>query len=255
MSDVNRLAGLLDYGRDVAQGASNAIAGNVSVPVDGLAWLLRKAGVPMPSNPMGGSDWMTQRGLTPQPQNRLAGLWGEAVGMSGPMVAAAKAARLARGLLNSAPTATNTVAKNYQSSRLTGKISDPQPVPQRSFFDDYPQAGIKQPDGTRLTLSIDGAPLSNSATIAGRNTVGGMDQGLSHESIRSNADALGARFGQGTSRNLGKDLGRYNTGRGRDGEVYREILTRKGLTESELPHVIGHESGHLFEPAPVGRTS
>ena len=44
------MAGLLDdilgYGRDVAQGASNSIAGNVSAPVDGLAWLLRKAGIP-----------------------------------------------------------------------------------------------------------------------------------------------------------------------------------------------------------------
>ena len=59
------MAGLLDdilgYGRDVAQGASNSIAGNVSAPVDGLAWLLRKAGVPMPSNPVGGSDWMRLR--------------------------------------------------------------------------------------------------------------------------------------------------------------------------------------------------
>lgn len=37
MDDKNQLlARLLGYGRDVAQGASNAIAGNVSAPVDGL---------------------------------------------------------------------------------------------------------------------------------------------------------------------------------------------------------------------------
>lgn len=85
--------------KDFFQGASNSIASNVSAPVDGIAWLLRKAGVPMPANPMGGSDWMAQKGLTPQPQNRTAGLLGEAFGMAGPMVAAAKAPQLAKGLL------------------------------------------------------------------------------------------------------------------------------------------------------------
>jgi hypothetical protein len=38
--------GLLDYIRDVAQGASNSVASNVSGPVDLLAWGLRKAGLP-----------------------------------------------------------------------------------------------------------------------------------------------------------------------------------------------------------------
>lgn len=86
--------------KDFFQGASNSIASNVSAPVDGIAWLLRKAGVPVPPNPMGGSDWMNERGLTPQPQNRTAGLLGEAFGLSGPMVAGAKAAQVARGLLS-----------------------------------------------------------------------------------------------------------------------------------------------------------
>lgn len=95
----NRLSELLGYGRDFAQGTSNAFASNVSAPVDGLAWLLRKAGVPMPSNPVGGSDWLAQQGLMAEPKNRLAGLLGEAAGMSGPMVAAAKGPQLARGLL------------------------------------------------------------------------------------------------------------------------------------------------------------
>lgn len=98
----NRLSELLGYGRDFAQGASNAFASNVSAPVDGLAWLLRKAGVPMPSNPVGGSDWLAQQGLMAEPQNKLAGLLGEAAGMSGPMAAAAKAPQIARGLLQGA---------------------------------------------------------------------------------------------------------------------------------------------------------
>jgi hypothetical protein len=99
MADLSKLAELLGYGKDFAQGASNAIAGNVSAPVDGLAWLLRKSGIPMPSNPVGGSDWMAQKGLTQEPQNRIAGLLGETAGMAGPMVAAAKAPQIANGLL------------------------------------------------------------------------------------------------------------------------------------------------------------
>lgn len=98
------LKDLMGYGRDFAQGASNSIASNVSAPVDGLAWLLRKAGLPMPPNPMGGSDWMKEQGLTQEPDNRLAGLMGEFAGMTGPMVAAAKAPQLAAGL--------NQVAQN-----------------------------------------------------------------------------------------------------------------------------------------------
>lgn len=93
-----KLSDLLGYGRDFAQGASNAAASNVSAPVDGLAWLLRKAGMNI-QNPVGGSDWMRAKGLTAEPQNRLAGLLGESVGGVAPMLAAAKAPQIAGGLL------------------------------------------------------------------------------------------------------------------------------------------------------------
>ena len=87
--------GLLDF----LQGASNAAASNVSAPVDGIAWLLRKAGIPVPEAPIGGSDWMAKKGLTAKPQNYLAGLLGESVGGVAPIVAAAKAPQIAKGLL------------------------------------------------------------------------------------------------------------------------------------------------------------
>lgn len=87
--------GLLDF----FQGASNAAAGNVSGPVDAIAWALRKAGVPVGDAPMGGSQWMAQMGLT-RPANGYAGLLGEAAGLSMPIVAAAKAPQIARGLLS-----------------------------------------------------------------------------------------------------------------------------------------------------------
>jgi hypothetical protein len=78
---------------------SNSAAGTVTAPVDGIAWLLRKAGVPVPAAPVGGSDWMEQKGLLAQPKNRNAGLLGEAVGGVLPIVAAAKAPQIAKGLL------------------------------------------------------------------------------------------------------------------------------------------------------------
>ena len=88
------MAGLLDF----IQGASNAAASNVSAPVDGIAWLLRKAGVPIPDAPVGGSDWMAQKGLT-KPANGMAGLLGETAGGLAPILAAAKAPQIAQGLL------------------------------------------------------------------------------------------------------------------------------------------------------------
>lgn len=97
---------------DFLQGASNSAASNVSAPIDGLNWLLRKAGMPVSDKPFLGSDWMAQKGLTVQPQNKMAGLLGESFGGVAPIVAAAKAPQIARGLLQAgdnlaAPTALN----------------------------------------------------------------------------------------------------------------------------------------------------
>ena len=90
--------GLLDF----LQGASNSAASTVSAPVDGLAWLLRKAGAKVGDNPIGGSDWMRAQGLTQEPQNKLMGLLGEAAGGVAPMVAGAYAPQIAKGLLGMA---------------------------------------------------------------------------------------------------------------------------------------------------------
>ena len=49
--------GLLDF----LQGASNSAASTVSAPVDGLAWLLRKAGAKVGDNPIGGSVGIAKR--------------------------------------------------------------------------------------------------------------------------------------------------------------------------------------------------
>ena len=91
------------------QGASNSAASNLSAPVDGINWLLGKAGLPVSKTPVGGSDWLREVGFTAEPKNRNAGLLGEAVGGVMPIVSAAKAPQIAAGL--------NRVAANAAAPR------------------------------------------------------------------------------------------------------------------------------------------
>lgn len=88
------MAGLLDF----LQSASNTAASNVSAPVDGIAWLLRKAGLNI-GEPVGGSDWMQRQGLTSPVEQSGASLAGETMGLLAPIGVAAKAPQIARGLL------------------------------------------------------------------------------------------------------------------------------------------------------------
>lgn len=122
---MNQLLQMLQSG---AQGASNAAASTVSAPVDGLAWLLRKAGVQIPQAPLGGSDWMAQQGLTAQPTNRLAGLIGEGLGAALPGVAASRASQIASGLLQSAD---NLAAPATASKEMGGVLN---PFPSSNYY-------------------------------------------------------------------------------------------------------------------------
>ena len=94
------MAGLLDF----LQAASNSAASNVSGPVDGLAWLLRKAGIDV-GEPVGGSAWMERQGLTRPVKQSGASLAGETAGLLAPIAAAAKAPQIAKGLLQMADNA------------------------------------------------------------------------------------------------------------------------------------------------------
>lgn len=110
--------GLLDQVHSFAQGASNGVAGSLTGPVDGLAWLLRKAGVPMPDAPMGGSDWMRNNGLMQEPKERMAGLLGEGVGSALPAVIAGKAPQIAQGLLQMEANAMAQRTLNPQAGKV-----------------------------------------------------------------------------------------------------------------------------------------
>jgi hypothetical protein len=102
---------------DFLQGASNSVASNVSAPVDGIAWLLRKAGLNV-GTPVGGSDWMAQQGLTAEPQNKMAGLLGESFGGVAPILAAAKAPQIANGLIRMGENAAIPTTMNRQAGMI-----------------------------------------------------------------------------------------------------------------------------------------
>jgi hypothetical protein len=75
---------IVDALRNTAQSASNMVAENVSVPMDAIAWALRKAGVPV-EKPMFGSDWMKEKGITPTVPEGAAKVVGDTIGMISPM--------------------------------------------------------------------------------------------------------------------------------------------------------------------------
>lgn len=101
--------GLLDF----LQSASNAAASNVTAPVDGIAWLLRKAGIDV-GEPMGGSDWAKRQGMMRDVPQSAASLGGETLGLLSPMLAAAKAPQIARGLLQGAENLAKPATLNPQ---------------------------------------------------------------------------------------------------------------------------------------------
>ena len=82
------------------QAASNAVAGNVAGPVDILAFLLRKAGMPVPENAIGGSNWMTQKGLMAPVRQSASQVIGETAGLLGPAMVSQFGPQIARGLLS-----------------------------------------------------------------------------------------------------------------------------------------------------------
>jgi hypothetical protein len=117
MAENLKLAKALREAKSFLQGASNAAASNVSAPVDAIAWALRKAGVPVGDAPMGGSDWMRQKGLTAEAPG-ASGLIGESVGGVAPIVASAKAAQIAKGLLQAGENLAAPATMNPQAGAI-----------------------------------------------------------------------------------------------------------------------------------------
>lgn len=110
------MAGLLDF----LQSASNSAASNVSAPVDGIAWALRKLGAPMPDKPFMGSDWMAEKGLTRPVEQSVSSLAGETASLLAPFGVAAKAPQIAKGLLQMGENAMVPQALSKQAGVFIG---------------------------------------------------------------------------------------------------------------------------------------
>jgi len=184
------MAGLLDF----LQSASNTAASNVSAPVDGIAWLLRKAGIPIPDAPIGGSDWMQQKGLTRPVQQSGASLAGETVGLLAPMVAAAKAPQIAGGLLQMGENAMAPRTLNPETGAIVWHGS-----PHK--FDKFDSSKIGTGEGAQayghglyLAESPDVAKSYQSALSADRGFSFGGKTGLTRAEVQ---DMVNAKYGAG----------------------------------------------------------
>jgi hypothetical protein len=156
----------LAYMQDAAQGASNAFASNVSGPVDMLAWLLRKGGVPVPENAVGGSRWMAEKGLTAKPKNALAGLAGEAFGLSAPIAVAAKAPQIANALIRADEAMQPAVANAIEQYMVKQGLIQPATVWHGSphKFDKFDASKIGTGEGAQAYGH--GLYLADSPTVA-----------------------------------------------------------------------------------------
>lgn len=106
---------------DIAQSASNAIASNISGPVDLLGFGLRYIGVPVPENALGSSQWMRERGLTAEVPHGVNQLAGETLGLLSPF---APTGKIAAGLVKAGENAAIPRTLNPQRGMFDMKAID-----------------------------------------------------------------------------------------------------------------------------------
>jgi hypothetical protein len=143
--------------KDLLQAASNEAAGAVSAPVDALSWLLNKAGVPV-GEAVGGSDWMRRQGLTRDVEQSPESLAGSTLGLLAPIVAAAKAPQIARGLLQAGDNLAAPRTLNPQTGAIVWHGS-----PHK--FDKFDSSKIGTGEGAQAYGH--GLYLAESPTVAG----------------------------------------------------------------------------------------
>lgn len=257
---------------DLLQGTSKGFwAGGAGAPVDTLTLALNaliagggyaghKMGLlnkppDLIEKPVGGSEWIADKmrsgGLLADNPGSTADNIGNVLGgLLGPLTAV-KAPQIARGLLQAetplkghlplrALRASDKIEPNMAASK-SPQMLDPKPTAQRPFNDDYPQS-ISGPDGSRLAFDIDGNPLSQTSYIAGRRTLGGMDESLSRIDQNGIASASGIRTFKAprTGSDLGGDAGRYYRDR-------NSIYLDQSLDTQQADRVFSHEIGHSID--------
>lgn len=151
---------------------------------------------------MGGSEWIAERmrrgGLLSDTPGSAADTAGSFTGGLLGLLAGVKpdVSRPVNALMRLAEAPVNgkiSFTLSGVRASKTPNIFDPKPTAQRQFNADYPQ-GVAGPDGSRLTLDIDGRPIT-AQYIAGRRVGGGVDEGIPRGDSLRIADLLGIRWG------------------------------------------------------------
>jgi hypothetical protein len=168
------MAGLLDF----LQSASNTAADTVAAPVDVLAWALRKAGVPV-GTPVGGTDWMRRQGLRRDVPQSAASLAGETVGLLSPMVAAAKAPQIAKGLLQVEANAAAPSALRAEAGVLNfDPRFDPRVKEAQRLIDLTPVVTPRQMQPAKPLSMADLVDMPFITSMADRTAAGGVLTGI-----------------------------------------------------------------------------
>jgi hypothetical protein len=152
--------------------------------------------------PVGGSEWIAERmrrgGLLADTPGSAADTAGNFTGGLLGLLAGVKpdVSRPVNALMRLAEApATGKIADLFSGVRASKNpnIFDPKPTPQRPFHDDYPQ-GTGGPDGSRISVDIDGRPIT-AQYVAGRRVGGGVDEAIPRGDSLRIADLLGIRRG------------------------------------------------------------
>lgn len=201
------------------QAASNEAAGAVSGPVDLIGMGLRKLGVPVPKNALMSSEWMKQNGLMQDVPQSGASLAGQTFGLLSPVVAAAKAPQIARGLL--------TMGENAAAQVARPKMGQMGAINADALKAAFPELDIS------LRQRGDIAYLDKVAVPEGSRNSGRGSEFM--EALTKAADADGARLGLSPSDAFGGSKGRleefykrfgfeFNKGRARDLELMASMV-------------------------------
>jgi hypothetical protein len=163
--------------RQLGQSMSNTAASTVTAPADALAWLLRKAKVPVPQNPIGGSDWAMRQGFMADVPDGAPKLAGETLGLLAPMAGTQQgAAAVARGLRQMGANAAAPAMLNKQAGMINtqfGRIPE-NGADTRKLADMLEKAGMKS--GYSVVRS--GSAISPSQYVTFSKPVGDAEKTL-----------------------------------------------------------------------------
>lgn len=207
---------IIDALRNTAQSASNMVAENLSVPVDAIAWALRKAGVPV-EKPMFGSDWMKEKGVTPTVPEGAAKVIGDTIGMISPM-----------GLTKQGAKAMIDAGSKLKGLPVGLSIKDVSGV--------YPQAEALALAQQRAALPVEqgGLGLAAGNTPAERAAAMGFDTDLLHGTAKDFNKFDMGMAGTNT-RQAGDELGVFATAKPFLADSYAEIASKGGWANRTQP--------------------